>query len=185
MEMNTSQTKSSTHTELEVNTTGNETSKGERCSEEASVIENSKPTSSTTNNADALKTEQISSDDDFIPQKRVTKQYSSSSSEDICFNHNKTAKVVITEMLPDNYDYKFLEIFEHDHTGSYHCNFGLKLQSEEGARKWVTNYNEKTKETMVYERSKAQNGKRVVKMLYLHCQHNQRQTGKHTKVQTL
>ena len=29
---------------------------------------------------------------------------------------NKTAKV---EMLPDNYDYKFLEIFEHDHTGSY------------------------------------------------------------------
>ena len=34
---------------------------------------------------------------------------------------------------------------------------------------------------MVYERSKTQNGKRVVKKLYLRCQHNQRQTGKHTK----
>ena len=72
MEMDTTQTKSSTHTEM--NTNGNETSTGERCSEEAPVIENSKPINNTTNNADALITEQISSDDDFIPQKRVTKQ---------------------------------------------------------------------------------------------------------------
>ena len=55
------------------------------------------------------------------------------------------------------------------------------MQSEEDARKWVADYNDKTKETMVYERSKTQNGKRVIKKLYLRCQHKQRQTGKHTK----
>ena len=57
-------------------------------------------------------------------------------------------------MLPDIYDYNFTEIFKQDHTGSYHCSFRVKLQSEEDARKWVVNYDDKTKETMVYERSK-------------------------------
>ena len=68
---------------------------------------------------------------------------------------------------------KFTEIFKHDHTGSYHCSLRLKMQSEEDARKWVADYNDKTKETMVYERSKIQNGKRVIKTLYLRCQHKQ------------
>ena len=92
--------------------------------------------------------QQISSDDDFIPQERVTKQYSSSI--DIRFTHNKTAKVVITEMLPDNYDHEFLEIFKHDHTGSYHCNFRIRGRCEEMGH-WLQ---WKTKETMVFERSK-------------------------------
>ena len=34
---------------------------------------------------------------------------------------------------------------------------------------------------MVYECCKKLCGKRVVKKLYLRCQHKQRQTGKHTK----
>ena len=49
-----------------MNTTGNENSTGERRSEEAPLIENSKPTNSITNNAEALKK---LSDDDFIPQE--------------------------------------------------------------------------------------------------------------------
>lgn len=65
--MDITQTKSSTHTE--VTTTGNQTSTGERSSEEAPVIENSKPTNSTTNNANVLKTEQVSSDDKFYSTK--------------------------------------------------------------------------------------------------------------------
>ena len=86
------------------------------------------------------------SDDDFIPQHRVTKQcVDFSSSEGEYCTQNKTAKVVITEMLPDNSGYKFMEVFEHDHTGSYHCTFRMKLQSEEDARKWVADYTEKTK----------------------------------------
>lgn len=52
-----------------------------------------------------------------------------------------TGEVVITEMLPDNYDYKFIEIFKHDHTGSYHCRFRLTLNSED-ASKWVADYND-------------------------------------------
>ena len=34
---------------------------------------------------------------------------------------------------------------------------------------------------MVYECCKSLSGKRIVKKLYLRCQHKQRQTGKHTK----
>ena len=66
-------------------------------------------------------------------------------------------------MLPDNYHYKFIKTFEHDHAGSYHCTFRLKLESKEDARKWVADYNDKTKETMVYERSETQCGKQESK----------------------
>ena len=38
-----------------------------------------------------------------------------------------------------------------------------------------------TKNARVYERSKRRDGKRVVKKLFLRCQHKQRQTGQHTK----
>ena len=93
-------------------------------------------------NTHASKTEEILSDDDFIPQQRAVKQFIDfSNSEDEYYTQNKTATVVITEMLPDNYDYNFVEIFKHNHTGSYHCSFKLKLQSEENARKWVADYN--------------------------------------------
>ena len=172
------------NTYVHVNVTGNQTSAGDMHNEEVPAIENSKPTNSNNNMTSANKNTynsktEILSDDDFIPQKRETKQLvDHSSSEDETYTQKKT---VITDMLPDNYDYKFIDIFEHDHTGSYHCSFRLKLQSEKDARKWVADYNQKSKETMVYNRSKTQNGKRVVKKLYLRYQHNQRQTGKHTK----
>ena len=55
------------------------------------------------------------------------------------------------------------------------------MKSEQEARKWVSEYNEKTKETMVYVRNRKGSGKHVIRKLCLHCHHNQWQTGKHTK----
>ena len=133
------------NTYVHVNTAGNQTSE-----------EDNKPTNSTKDISNpkesAHDSEILSDDDDFIPQKGTLKRsIDFSSSEDEMYTQNETAEVVITEMLPENYHYKFIEIFEHDHTGLYHCKFRLKLQSEEDARKWVADYNDKTKETMVYE----------------------------------
>ena len=64
---------------------------------------------------------------------------------------------------------------------SFKCEFQIKLENEESARKCIAQYNDKTKETMVHECCKNLSGKRAVKTLYLRCQHKQRQTGKHTK----
>ena len=80
-------------------------------------------------------------------------------------------------MLPDNYLYEAFEIFTYENIESFQCKFRIMLDSEDTARKWDQRYNEKSKETMVYERSKTRDGKRVVKKLYLRCQHKQRQTG--------
>ena len=55
------------------------------------------------------------------------------------------------------------------------------IEIEDAAHKWVQKYNERCKETMVYERSKKRDGKHVVKKLFLRCQHQQLQTGQHSK----
>ena len=92
-----------------VNTTGNHTNAGDKCSEKVSIIEDSKPTITTGNNIKNTDLELLS-DDDFVPLKRETKQSQSatpSSSEDEMFTQNKTAEVVITTMLPESYTYKF------------------------------------------------------------------------------
>ena len=64
---------------------------------------------------------------------------------------------------------------------SFSCEFKIKLKSEQEARKWVSEYNEKTKETMVYERNRKGSGKNAVRKPFLCCHHNQWQTGKHSK----
>ena len=66
-------------------------------------------------------------------------------------------------------------------TCSFSCEFKIKLCSEAEARKWVSDYNEVTKETMVYTRSKRHSGKHVVTKLFMKCHHNQHSTGKHCK----
>ena len=66
-------------------------------------------------------------------------------------------------------------------TNTFYCTLKIKLTTEEAARKWVTDYNSTTQETMVFERNKKQMGKRVLRKLYLRCHHKQRQSGKHTK----
>ena len=67
----------------------------------------------------------------------------------------------------------------------YIKNFKIKLENDfrlsESARRWIAEYNVKTKETMVFDCCKKLSGKRVLKKLYLRCQHKQRQTGKHKK----
>ncbi len=64
---------------------------------------------------------------------------------------------------------------------SYNCSFKIELDSEESIKKWVTAFNEKSKETMVYETCRSGKGKKVVKIFYLRCHHKQRQSGMHTK----
>ena len=87
----------------------------------------------------------------------------------------------ITDMLPDDYLYNTFEILAFENTETFECKFRVMMQTEDAARKWLQKYNEKCKETMVYERSKKRDGKRVIKKLFLRCQHKQRQTGQHTK----
>ncbi len=64
---------------------------------------------------------------------------------------------------------------------SYSCSFKIELDSEENIKKWVTAYNEQSKDTMVYETCRSGKGKKVVNFFYLRCHHNQRQSGMHTK----
>ena len=84
-------------------------------------------------------------------------------------------------MLPKGYTYKMLSVTHFKDLESFTCDFKVKLQNEECVRKWIAEYNEKTKETMVHECCKSVSGKQVMKKFYLRCQHKQRQTGKHTK----
>ena len=78
-------------------------------------------------------------------------------------------------MLPGKYTYKFTEVdYCNIHTHNFKCSLKIKLQNEEEARKWVQEYNSVTQETMVFQRSKNQLGKRVCKKLYLQCHHYQR-----------
>ena len=91
-------------------------------------------------------------------------------------------KGTIRKLLPETYDYRFSQIqYGKSESLTFSCEFKINMKSEQEARKWVSEYNEKTKETMVYVRNRKGSGKHVVRKLFLHCHHNQRQTGKHTK----
>ena len=126
------------------------------------------------------------SDDDFMPakvkkQSCTDKKPVSSDSEDEINTNDKIASPLILGMLPESYTYRMLNVMHFKELNNFHCNFRIKLDTEDSARKWIAKYNEKTKETMVFECCKRLNGKRVIKKFFLRCQHKQRQTGKHTK----
>ena len=105
--------------------------------------------------------------------------YSLDSESDVCCIINEGN---FRQLLPEGYDYKFLQIqYKNADSISFTYEFKIKLKSEQEARKWVNEYNEKSNETMVYERNRKGSGKHVVRKLFLHCHHNQRQTGKHSK----
>ena len=88
----------------------------------------------------------------------------------------------IQQLLPQGYDYRFSQIQSKNvDSFSFSCEFKIKLKSEQEARKWVNEYNEETKETMVYEHNRKGSGKHVVRKLFLRYHHNQQQTGKHSK----
>lgn len=77
-------------------------------------------------------------------------------------------------MLPTNYKYKFYEINGNESdANTFTCSFRINLTSEEDARNWVRQYNSVTKQTMVFERNNKKAGKRVLRKLYLRCQHKQ------------
>ena len=71
----------------------------------------------------------------------------------------------IINMLPSKYEYKFIDISANDI--NFNCSFKIKLETEEEARKWISNYNEKTHETMVFERNAKGKGKRILRN-YIH-----------------
>ena len=134
----------------------------------------------------------VDSDDDFMPahvNKLKAGKLSLSTSSDSEDNNldddlvasEKVGKPLILSMLPEGYSYKMVTVTNFKDLDSFNCELKIKLETEESIRKWIGEYNEKTKETMVYECCKNLSGKRVVKKMYLRCQHKQRQTGKHTK----
>ena len=63
--------------------------------------------------------------------------------------------------LPEGYVYKMLRVENYKHINSYNCSFKLELDSEESVKKWVTAYNEKSKETMVYDTCRSGKGKKL------------------------
>ena len=64
------------------------------------------------------------------------------------------------ELLSEGYDYMFVNIcMINTITCSFSCEFKIKLCYEAEVRKWVSDYNEVTKETMVYTHSKRRSGK--------------------------
>ena len=129
----------------------------------------------------------VDSDDDFMPtsvkktRKRPSTTSNNNDSDDELIKSEKVGRPLILSMLPEGYTYKMVSVTHFKDLDSFNCELKIKLETEKSVRKWVTEYNERTKETMVYECCKNQSGKRVVKNFYLRCQHKQRQTGKHTK----
>ena len=126
----------------------------------------------------------IDSDDDFMPGNNTKEQSKMKSNETDSEDElikSEVRKPLILGMLPDGYTYKMLTVTHFKDVESFNCNFKIKLETEESARKWIAKYNEKTKEMMVYECCKNLGGMRVIKKLYLRCQHKQRQSGKHAK----
>ena len=126
----------------------------------------------------------IDSDDDFMVISKPNKHMHTSNesdSEDELVKSEAVRSHLILSMLLDGYTYKMLTVTHFNDLKSFICDLKIKLDTEESARKWIEEYNTRTKETMVYECCKSLSGKQVVKKIYLHCQHKQRQTGKHTK----
>ena len=129
---------------------------------------------------------QVDSDDDFMPVKIKSKKplpdlSNNSDSDDEMLKTEKVGRPLILGMLPEGYDYTMVSVTSFNDLKTFECEFKIKLETEDSARKWIAEYNAKTKETMVYDSSKNQSGKRVIKKLYLRCQHKQRQTAMHTK----
>ena len=124
--------------------------------------------------------------DDFTSSNTTIKTHSyidsnDCESDDEFIKTNNFARPLILGILPEGYSYKMLTVSHFEDLESFTCNFKIKLENEESARRWIAEYNVKTKETMVFDCCKKLSGKRVLKKLYLRCQHKQRQTGKHKK----
>ncbi len=121
------------------------------------------------------------SDNNSLPPSKEPEIDDNTSDDDFMESDDLASTTKILGMLPDGFMYKMLRVIKYDNIGSFHCTFKLNIDNEEILRKWLAAYNDKSKETMVYESCRNGKGKSVVKKFYLRCQHKQRQTGKHTK----
>ena len=117
----------------------------------------------------------------FHKRSRAIKQFVDlSSSEDEIYTQNKTSQVVIAKMFPDNYDYKFIKYLSM--TTQAHTTVLLDLSCNQRKMQGNGLSITMTKQRRLWFMNEArQCGKQVIKKLYLRCQHNQRQTGKHKK----
>ena len=121
--------------------------------------------------------------DDFTTSNTAIKTHSyidtnDCESDDEFIKTNNIARPLVLDILPEVYSYKMLTVSHFEDLESFTCNFKIKLENEE---RWIVEYNVKAKERMLFDYCKKLSGKRVLKKLYLRCQHKQRQTGKHKK----
>ena len=106
-------------------------------------------------------------DDDFMPTKCSNPPSNETESSDELMTFDDVGRSLILSMLPNGYTYKIVSITHFKDLNSFDCELKIKLESEDGARKWVMEYNERTKETMVYDSCKNLSGKMVIKKMVL------------------
>ena len=145
-----------------------------------------------TANKDIINGNDSTSDDDFQNVKKETRKITTtdfevivptdSDSDNDLIPSVKKRCCTVESVLPKGYEYKFESVdYDKSKEFNFNSNFKIDITCEETARKWVQEYNETTKETMVYERNRKGMGKNVIRKLYMRCQHKQRETGKHVK----
>ena len=119
-------------------------------------IQATEPHDNTVNNT--LTHIHVDSDDDIMPisvyklSKHPSTLSMDSDSEDELIKSEKVGRPLILGMLPEGHTYNNMITVTHfQDLDSFNCELKLKLGTEESVRKWVADYNEKTKEIMVYE----------------------------------
>ena len=115
------------------------------CEDLCTIITNTSNTKVTKKHAEAVNNPvvHVDSDDDFLPTKSSKHSHvlsNDSDSDDKLMKSAKVGRPLILGMLPDGYTYKMVTV------------------NLESARKWIMEYNERTKETMIYKCCKMENG---------------------------
>ena len=92
--------------------------------------------------------------DDFMPAKikqsaRVFQETPTQQivTDDELLKAENVGRPLILRMLPEGYNYKVVCITNFNDFESFECEFKIKLETEDSARKWIAEYNDRTKET--------------------------------------
>ena len=87
-----------------------------------------------------LHNDPVKSVDDFMPPNKASKLSpvkSNDSDSDDDFMKSEIRRPLILGMLPDGYTYKVVAITDYNDLDSFNCEFKIKLEMEERARKWI------------------------------------------------
>ena len=107
-----------------------------------------------------------------IPKKKIDKQPLTADLE-----YDSMDQEYFLSTLPHNYEYQITGLEYDESRENVKAIFDINISKELDIKEWITEFNKKTKQTMVIERTRK--GKRVLCKLYLKCHHNQRRTGSH------